>query len=539
VLSAYPILFLLSRNVIIIPIEQSFRSLVLSVGIAIAFISGFQLILKDWEKAGAICSLLIIMFFSFGHFANALGNWSIKDILILDISGLAWLWLFAFLLFTFMIIRSTLPEYFTGLLNIISSAIVISSLVLIISAVVPIKQDGHQVVEALSQSRRETETESPLLELSESELPDVYYIVLDAYERADKLEEFYNYDNSYFVQSLEDRGFYVASSSRSNYLNTDYSLNTSLNLVYVHDLPIRLFVRTKYNLLTNHVSDFLRKQGYQIVVFQSGTGDTDTQYKDIFVSSPSIQTREKPVINPFEQLLIRTTMGIMLFKQEPQHENSKQAGDAFSSSVNRELSIRRERVNYALDHLPDYASRDGHYFLFAHIYLPHIPFLFGPDGEALKYHGNLNINWYQTAPENYIEYYTYQITYLNKAVLASIDAILEKSEKPVVIILQSDHGDDKFLDWGAPTAQGVDIRSANLSAIYFSDGSYGSLYPTMTPVNTFRIIFNHWFATRYPLLPDKVFFHEFPTSTPPNAKPDFIDSCIKFNICLPYPHSLP
>jgi hypothetical protein len=110
------------------------------------------------------------------------------------------------------------------------------------------------------------------------------------------------------------------------------------------------------------------------------------------MSSPTIQTRNQPVINPFEELLIKSTMGIMLLNRKPQGDGFKQAGDAFGASVDRELSIRRERVIYALAHLPDFASRDGHFFLFAHIYLPHVPFLFSPNGEVLRYHGNLNIN---------------------------------------------------------------------------------------------------------------------------------------------------
>jgi hypothetical protein len=113
--------------------------------------------------------------------------------------------------------------------------------------------------------------------------------------------------------------------------------------------------------------------------------------------------------------------------------------------------------------------------------------------------------------------------------------ILTNSNKPVVIVLQSDHGDEKFLDWDAPTSQGVSVRSAILNAIYYSDQVYDEFYPTMTPVNTFRVVFNHWFGTQYPLLFDKVFFHEHPISTRINEKPKFLDGCIHFNICLPSP----
>jgi hypothetical protein len=124
---------------------------------------------------------------------------------------------------------------------------------------------------------------------------------------------------------------------------------------------------------------------------------------------------------------------------------------------------------------------------------------------------------------------------LNHTVLETIDEILNNPERPVVIVLQSDHGDEKYLDWDHPTADGVNVRSGILNAIYFSDTSYDELYPTMTPVNTFRVILNHWFGTQYPLLADKVFFHEHSLSTPFNKKPNFIDACSEFGICLPIP----
>jgi len=45
--------------------------------------------------------------------------------------------------------------------------------------------------------------------------PDIYYIILDAYCRADILSEMYHHDNSDFLNYLTDNGFYVADQSRS------------------------------------------------------------------------------------------------------------------------------------------------------------------------------------------------------------------------------------------------------------------------------------------------------------------------------------
>ncbi len=50
--------------------------------------------------------------------------------------------------------------------------------------------------------------------------PDIYYIILDSYGRADMLKSVYGFDNSSFMNGLEQRGFFVASRSQANYPKT-------------------------------------------------------------------------------------------------------------------------------------------------------------------------------------------------------------------------------------------------------------------------------------------------------------------------------
>jgi len=524
-LSIYPILYLFAHNVVFIQIQEVTRSLAVSVGITVFFLIGFWIILKSWEKAGLLSSLLVLLFYSFGHAANELsGSFSVQQ--------LAWTWVIAFLLFSFLIIKARLPEKTTLFLNGTAAVFLLFPITTITSTLYTINHVRSGDQEKLSQLRGEAEAESMISNLSASELPDIYYIILDGYERADKLEELYAYDNSAFLETLEQRGFFIASASHSNYLNTTYSLNTSVNLTYFHKFPKNIFKTARYNLQTNYLNDFLRQNGYQVVLFDSGTGDTNNQAFDQFISPTDSFEVGQELVNRFEQLLIRTTFGLV-FIQEEIPEFRVQASASFINSVNQELDLRRERIRSAFAHLPDYAAKDGPYFLFAHIYLPHMPFLYGPGGKELKYNNQTNLYWYETEPEEYIQYYTYQIDYLNKIVLETIDRILSLSTKPIVIILQADHGDDKYLNWEAPNAQGIDARSAILNAIYFSDGATESFYPTITPVNTFRLVLNHWFGTKFPLLPDLVYAHEHPLDTPPNKIPEFQDACVQYNICMP------
>jgi hypothetical protein len=537
-LAIYPIAHLYARNIVYVPFDHILRSCAISLGLTLIFLLGVRIISRSWDKAGAICSLAVVLFFSFGHVANALGVGAARHTGPPTLAVLRGLWLAVFLIAPYFLLRSRINFKTTQLLNAVAVVLVIFPLTTIASTLIGNRRDLTPEREALAQLRGERHAEGSLRPAAESPLPDIYYIIFDGYERADLLQELYGYDNSPFLEALQERGFYVASASRSNYLSTNYSLNTSLNLVYFQDFPTALLRSARFNLQTNYVSEFLREQGYQVVVFDSGSADTNNQAADFFLTPSPPASVDEGQVNPFEQLLLRTTLGAMIF-EAPAGDGPAQPNAMVVATVNQELDLRRERIRFAFSHLPDFAARPGPYFLFAHIYLPHVPFLFGPGGEELHYHENLNLFWYEVAPEDYLQTYTDQVDYLNQAALQTIDVILATSVRPVVIVLQGDHGDDWFLDWDAPTAEGVNARSAILNAIYFSDQGYSDLYPTLTPVNTFRLILNHWFGTRYPLLPDRVFTHEHPLSTPLQGEPEFEDACPRFGICPPDPPSRP
>lgn len=534
-LAVYPILYIYSRNLMNIPFRETVRYFMISEVFFIFLLISLRVVLKDWGKSGALSSLTAVLFFSFGHVANAIENLLLSNQADFNLTILAWVWLVVFLAVSFLIVSKPLPETATQFFNLFSLILVVFAVINIVS--IRDINSGLTPDEsaALAQLRGEEAAESSLKKPTDTQLPDIYYIILDGYLRADYLEDQFNLDISPFLKELQHRGFYIVSDSRSNYLNTNYSLNTSVNLVYFHDYPKKIFLKSKYNLYNNYLHDFLAEYGYQTVVFDSGTGDTNEQDLDIFVSLEDPTDPESQILNRFEQFFLKTTLALLLFEGGGPDEVPDQPTEIIRETVNQELNLRRARISHAFDHLPDYADAPGHYYLFAHIYSPHIPFLYGPGGTALTYHGNQNLYWYEVPQKDYPEFYGYQIEFLNNALLNTIDQILANTTKPIVIVVQADHGDEYYLNRENPTKEGIEVRTAILNAIYFSDGAYDQLYPSLTPVNTFRVVLNHWFGTRYPLLPDRVFFHEDPLSTRIDEKPAFIDCCKKFNICLPPP----
>ena len=75
---------------------------------------------------------------------------------------------------------------------------------------------------------------------------------------------------------------------------------------------------------------------------------------------------------------------------------------------------------------------------------------------------------------------------------------IKKVDKDAIIIMHSDHGllENEILNG----------RLANLFAIYFPDKDYSSLYPTITPINIFRVVLDKYFSAGLGLLPDNSYY---------------------------------
>ena len=82
--------------------------------------------------------------------------------------------------------------------------------------------------------------------------------------------------------------------------------------------------------------------------------------------------------------------------------------------------------------------------------------------------------------------------------------------KPI-IMLQSDEGPfpERYergnRSWRQASREELDTKSGILNAYYFPDQDYSRLYSDITPVNSFRLLFNEYFGAEYQLLPDRIF----------------------------------
>jgi hypothetical protein len=477
-LGIYPAVGLVGVNISQMVLSAGMRSVLVAVLFSIAVYALFCWRVKDENRAALLCAWFMLFFFAYGHVYGFLEGVKIFGLVVGRHRFLFPLWLAVFGVGGWWVLkRARRLEAFSRVLNMVS----------IILLVIPVIQIGvfewqrnnlvsNDTVPAFSGQAAST--------FATDKLPDVYYIILDSYSRQDMLKEYYQLDISEFVEQLESAGFYVVPCSQSNYGVTDLSLASSLNMNYIEDVaPPDMKNQSKWVSLGEPIRHSLvrqtfEKMGYKTVAFATGVWWSEIQDADYYLRNTNHTaglSYDFWHASDFEILFLRTTvlrladeMGIVWF------------GSFFDSPMRGHARL----INYILDELKNVPEITGPKFVFVHLMAPHGPYVFNPDGDFVVTNA--------TNPG-----FPNEIEYLNKQLIPIVQTIIEKSSVPPIIILQSDHARD------------TEVRLANFNAIYFPDGGKAVLYPTLTPVNTFRLVFNTYFGQNLPLLPDISYFSAY------------------------------
>lgn len=478
----YPILSLLGSNIYQTSWQQAFRACCLSLAAAFILLLIWRLLTRDWQKAGLLTTLALFLFYSYGHIIRIInGQFSTVNLINLNLM-LTSLWAIILILgswFIWRIVKRDLSGL-TRFLNIVLAV----ALIFPIYAIVVQAVRSPNIVQA---SNTVTETHSA----SNKANPDIYYIISDAYTNDDVLAEIYGYDNSPFIQELEEIGFFVARDSHSNYSQTLLSLPSTLNMTYLDHIIAQVGRESEDRepleqyLHQSEVIRFLKEQGYQTVSFTSGYESTEFTEFDHYLAS------DASLINAFEVLLIQDTWFGSLF------------------SLNLKYETKRRQNLFIFDALKETTEIPGPKFVFAHATITHFPFVFGPNGESLNpsqvYEMDDGIN--MTIDQSvYKQRYSDQVTFTNQLLLETIDHIIAHSETPPIILIQGDHGPELFLDNNSLENTCVKERLSIMNAYFFPGINQEQLYDSVTPVNTFRIILNNYFETDLELFEDRSYF---------------------------------
>jgi hypothetical protein len=448
---------------------------------------------KRVRAIGILLSIFLVMFFSYGQMYEALragesGRRWLDHRLMMPI----WIGLMAGGAWAALRTRSDLANL-TRILNLVSLAMVLMPLGMIASY--PLRGG------IVWQWSRPTENPSPLRANAAppANRPDIYYIILDRYANEETLRTSYGLDNREFLDFLRNKGFYVASESRSNYMKTPLSLASSLSMEYIDH-----FAKDPGRESGDWIPAYSRLRDYRVWRFLKSRG-----YTFIHMGSRWEPTRLNPHADKNINVYTPPEVVWALAEQSMLHPFGTYFNLGWFDFRLREW----QRIPHQMNKLLEIPSDTRPTFTFLHLLLPHGPYAFNPNGSFVSEEELLA----RTRRENYRN----QLLYANRLVRETMERLLAASPQPPVIVLQSDEGpipiryprEGLKFDWKAATTEDLREKTGILNAYYLPGAGRAQLYPYISPVNTFRIIINLYLDGEFPLLPDESYAHSH-DSTP-------------------------
>ena len=486
----FPVLFFFEKNAWLYSWKALFVALIYIVaGVSIGW-GILTLITRNKEKSALVVLIVTMLFFSYGPLFDGVNVFTgtYFDFYL----RVRHMWFLEFALLALGLIEVYMmknPERLTRPLNIATAVLLLPSLFGIGSYAFSQIEAGRSVVSG-------TENSGSAAGVAESKVqPDIYYIILDGYAHREVLENSFRFDNDDFYDYLEEKGFFVARESIANYSHTLNALAASLNMRYVNEFADRYGAKSGNTaplaalIEDNAVVHFLKTRGYTFATFNSGFKPTaHSRFADVQFSGGVFKS-------VFSEDNFLTAMLVQMSAVRHLQEFGlvkKFGGITESNNANLYRFIFEK-----LGTLP--ALEKKPLYVFAHIEAPHDPFVFDEHCE-------------QSGEMTYVS----QVKCVNALTEKTVDAILEHSPTPPVIIIQGDHGwQSGELVPAEATTEGIDSldqrflkdRMRNLFAIYTPGRDpEKSFYHAITPVNRFRILFNEYFGTSYELLPDRSYY---------------------------------
>lgn len=329
-----------------------------------------------------------------------------------------------------------------------------------------------------------------------SDAPDIVWIVPDRYGRADSLQQLFGFDNNPFLQGLEERGFTVLDESLANYNKTAHSMASTLNLGYLEQLaalppeegddwgPV-------YSLLGDHeVGRVLTAAGYEYIHLGNWWQPTSSAVSADLVLNHETASEFAQVFR--EATVWPTITGAFADDAEPVTHRTR----------------HRNHILYGFDQLERLAAQDSERprFILAHIPIPHEPYVLGADGD----HVTEELARSRSRSENIVN----QVQYANRRLEAIIDRFLDRpADEQPVIILQADEGthppayevNQGAFAWPDATDAELGEKLRILNAWFVPEGLDVEPWPSLTPVNTFRLLLDAIVGTDYGTVEDRSF----------------------------------
>jgi hypothetical protein len=474
--AAFAVLFLYAANLHeVLPVDAALP-LARNVAGAAILLAVLSLVFRSVTRGAIVASALVIAFVAFGHVATVAAGSGLDDRAQLVAWGLVILAAIAYAVRA----RASLPRVTTGL-NVVAGLLIVSSLATILP---------YELGRATrSPSGPVSEVQAAVS--STGHQRDIYFLIFDRYGSADALQRRFGIRSDLY-DWLRSQGFHVPASSHANYRATDFSLAATLNMRFLDELtrdagrdtgdrtPARALIQD------HEVGRFLQARGYRYYQLGSWFGPTH----HIEIADENIALGET---SEFESVLNETTI-------MPAVE--RVFGGSGGSATAQQQSFR-DRVSEGtlleLRQLRRVSTAPGPKFVFAHILLPHDPYVFHADGSIIPEA--------ESRATDEKPLYAGQVAFANARIREIVGYLLSgpEEDRPVVII-EGDEGPlaCRNVDCPSNSADYLRIRLGNLVAMYLP-GVDVDVPDTFTSVNTFRLVFSEYFDAELPPLPNHSF----------------------------------
>jgi hypothetical protein len=480
--AAFPVVWLYAQNVQeAIDPSEVLLPMGVSVGATLALMLAIGAISHRWAAAALTSTLLLVLFFTYGMAWQWLGTmlgrrWILLGVWLL----LAIVWLVLIWRFRGLADRLTLPLNVAVGLALAFNLVVIAAFVLNIRPTVAHTGSGV------------TASGDPV---TVTKRPDIYWIIAEEYGSQSVIKDDFGYDNSPFLEALQDRGFYIASHSTANYLKTAPSIDSARNLTYLDIEALRDEAKSDgdwgpiYRALQSpfEVLQFLDNLDYRFI------------YAGTFWA-PLAK-------HPLAEINYVYDQATSEFLQVLQGATILRAFEDLGPAA--PFDWRLDRYNqtlYELRSLSHASTLAGPKFIQTQLALNHEPYVFHPDGSFITADDANSL----THAQQYVE----QLKYTNTQLLAWVDQLLDvpADQRPIIVLL-ADEGpwpngyreDEVGFDWTTASASDLKQKFGILNAVYLPGKTAKEVgfYDTISEVNEFRVIFNAYFGLKLPLLPDR------------------------------------
>ena len=469
--AAYAVLYLYSVNLdAVLPVDAG-APLGRSLLGAAALLIVFGLLFRDSRRGAVVASALVIAFFAYGYVAKLVTGIAPKD----DVQLVGWSVVVIGALVYAIRARASLPQVTMGL-NVIAVILV----ALTAWQIVPYElQRAGRIAPFVDQTA--------VAATNARKKPDIYFLIFDRYGSADAIKRRFGITDDDLYGWLQSRGFQIPKVARGNYRATDFSLAATLNMRMLDELTTTIGAASKdrtpaQQMLKNHeVGRFLKAQGYTYYHLGSWFEPTRT-------NPEADRNLTLGVTSEFESVLWDTTIA----------PGVERAIGVQSPEVTFRDRVR-EGTLMELRELRRVSTAPGPKFVFAHILLPHDPYVFHADGSVLT------ADEEKAADER--DLYAGHLAFANSKIKEIVEYLQAgpAEDRPVVII-QGDEGPlgCQNVDCVKATPDYYAIRFGVLNAMYLP-GVDVTLPDVFTSVNTFRLVFREYFGADLPPLPDRSF----------------------------------